>query len=96
MSARLYLVAYDIACPRRWRAAVKAVRRLCRRGQLSVFVCRATPARIAVLEKELNRVMHPRDDRLIVLDLGPAHSAGAQLKAVNPLSDIRELGAVIL
>ena len=94
--ARLYFVAYDVASPKRWRRAVKAVRRLCRRCQLSVFVCRATPARIARLEKELRRVLHPIEDRLMIVDLGPAATAEAQLKLLNSLTDITDLGGVLL
>ena len=96
IDARLYLVAYDVASPRRWRRVVKLVKSICRRGQLSVFVCRATPARIERLERELRLVLHHRDDRLMILDLGPAHSADAQVKAMNPIADIAELGAAIL
>jgi CRISPR-associated protein Cas2 len=96
MSVRLYLVAYDISSPQRWRRVQKAVRRLCRRSQLSVFVCRGTPARLARLESELKRAMHPQDDRLMVLDLGPAETAAAKLKAINSISDIADLGGIVL
>lgn len=96
MSVRLYLVAYDISSPKRWRRVQKAVRRLCQREQLSVFVCRGTAARIARLEAELKRVMHPRDDRLMVLDLGPADTAGAKLKAINPLTTMSDLEGMFL
>jgi CRISPR-associated protein Cas2 len=99
MSARLYLVAYDISCPKRWRRVYKAVRRLCQRSQLSVFVCRGTPARMARLEKDLRRLVHETEDKLMVLDLGPAHSAAAQLKAQNAqgtLSEIAQLNGVVL
>ena len=44
-AARLYLIAYDISCPQRWRRVQKAIKGICRRNQLSVFLCRATPAR---------------------------------------------------
>jgi CRISPR-associated protein Cas2 len=93
---RLYVVSYDIASPRRWRRVQKAVRRLCRRCQLSVLVCRATPARIAGLESELRRYLDPREDRLLVLDLGPADSAADKLKTVNSLTDIVDLGGAVL
>ena len=96
MSARLYLVAYDISSPKRWRRVYKAVRRLCQRSQLSVFVCRGTPARMAQLEKELKRHIHPTEDRLMILDLGPAHSAAAHLKAQNAMSDVAQLGVAVL
>ena len=95
-AARLYFIAYDIACPRRWRRVQTVIKGICRRNQLSVFLCRATPARIRRLESQLQRVMHHRDDRLTILDLGPAASSGSVLKTMNPISDIAELGAVVL
>ena len=96
MNARLYLVSYDISCPKRWRRTQKIIKSICRRGQLSVFVCRANPARIERLERELRLVLHHRDDRLMILDLGLAHTAAAQVKEMNSITDIVELGAVIL
>jgi CRISPR-associated protein Cas2 len=94
--ARLYLVAYDVACPKRWRRVVKLVKSICQRGQLSVFLCRATPPRIARLEADLRRVLHHRDDRLMILDLGPAHSSAAQVRSINAISDIADLDAAVL
>ena len=96
MSARLYLVAYDIASPKRWRRIQKTIRRLCQRCQLSVFVCRATPARIARLERDLRGTLHPQEDRLMILDLGPAHSAAAQLRAHNAMTEIIDLEGLVL
>ena len=95
-SVRLYLIAYDISSPKRWRRVQKLVRRLCRRSQLSVFVCRGTPARLAKLEKALKREMDGDLDRLMVLDLGPADTAAAKLKSINSISDITELGGIVL
>jgi CRISPR-associated protein Cas2 len=96
IAARLYLISYDIASPDRWRRVQKAIKGICRRNQLSVFLCRATPARIRRMETQLKRIMHHRDDRLMILDLGPAHAAGGMLKLMNPISDIADLDAVIL
>jgi CRISPR/Cas system-associated endoribonuclease Cas2 len=72
------------------------MRRLCQREQLSVFVCRGTAARIARLEKQLRGILHPAEDRLMVLDLGPADTAGANLKLVNPLTSIADIEGSIL
>lgn len=94
-AAHLYLVAYDISCPRRWRRVQKVIKGICRRNQLSVHFCRATPARIRRLEGQLRRVMHDEDDRLMVIDLGPAHAQG-QLSFLNPINDIADLRAAIL
>ena len=94
--ARLYLVAYDIANPKRWRRVQKLIKGFCQRSQLSVFICRASKARIARFEREMRKVLHQGDDRLMILDLGIANSATPPLTATNPLSDITQLGAVVL
>lgn len=94
--ARLYLIAYDISCPRRWRRVQPVIKSICRRNQLSVFLCRATPARIRRMQSQLQRLMHREDDRLMILDLGVAAGAGEVLKMQNPISDIADLDAVIL
>lgn len=96
MSARLYVVSYDIASPRRWRRIQKLVRRLCRRSQLSVLVCRGTPARLAGLEAALRCEMDADEDRLMILDLGPAASAAQKLKSINSIADLTDLGGVVL
>lgn len=94
-AAHLYLVAYDISCPRRWRRVQKAIKSICRRNQLSVHFCRARPARIRRLESQLRRIVHDEEDRLMVIDLGPAHAQG-QLSFLNPINDIADLRAAIL
>lgn len=96
MDARLYIVAYDIASPKRWRRVQKAIRRLCQRQQLSVFVCRGSVSRIARLEKTLRRILHPTEDRLMIMDLGPAETAGPKLKAFNPMTTMANLEGVVL
>lgn len=96
MTARMYLVAYDIASPSRWRHVQKALRPLCRRQQLSVFACRGTPARLARLEAKLRRLMDPEEDRLMVLDLGPADTAAARLKSMNLMNEIPELEGFLI
>ena len=96
MTIRLYLISYDISSPKRWRHVQKAMRRLCRRSQLSVFVCRGTEARIDALERQLKRVMDLSEDRLMVLDLGPADTAAAKLRDINSITDLSELEGIVL
>lgn len=95
-SVRLYLVAYDISSPKRWRRVQKAVRRLCSRSQLSVFVCRGTQSRLARLEATLRSEMDLTEDRLMVIDLGPADIAAEKLKSINSIADLAELGGTVL
>jgi CRISPR-associated protein Cas2 len=94
--ARLFLLAYDISSPKRWRRVQRIIKRSCQRSQLSVFLCRSTLARMERMESELRQVMHPRDDRLMIVDLGIAHQADKRVTASNPLSDIAQLGAIVL
>jgi CRISPR-associated protein Cas2 len=95
-TAHLYVVAYDISCPRRYRKTVKELKRFCERSQLSVFICRASPARIRRLETSLRRILHPDEDRLMILDLGNATDVAAQLTNMNAISDIGELETLIV
>ena len=77
--ARLYLVTYDISMPKRWRRVYKA---LCRAGehtQLSVFLCRLRPERMARLEARIRRLIDPATDRLMVVDLGRPEAARQRL-----------------
>jgi CRISPR-associated protein Cas2 len=67
--ARFYLVAYDIASPKRWRHVVKLVRRVGERRQLSVFICRMTPRRRKLLEKQIRCILSADEDRLMIADL---------------------------
>ena len=76
---RLYLVAYAIAAPRRWRRVYKALLRVGERRQLSVFLCRLDPVRMARLRARLVGAVDPAEDRLMVVDLGPAATAAARL-----------------
>jgi len=94
--ARLFVVSYDIASPRRWRRVVKSVKRICRRNQLSVFVCRGTDARMRALEREIRTHLEPTEDRLMIIDLGPAATAAEKLRTVNSISEIIDLGGVVL
>jgi CRISPR-associated protein Cas2 len=96
--ARLYLVAYDVASPKRWRRVVKAVKKLGRRAQLSVFVCRATPGRIRRLEDELKCILNSAEDRQMIVALGlpSGEDVLARLKALNLPADLARFGATIV
>jgi CRISPR-associated protein Cas2 len=81
MTKRLYMVAYDIGEPRRWRKVFKLMHGYGERVQLSVFRCRLTDGRRARLERDLARVIEPGIDRVLIADLGPLPRAMAALAA---------------
>lgn len=68
----LYLVAYDIADDRRWRAVFKLMHGYGEWMQLSVFQCRLTRSRQLDLVARLTNTISHADDHVLVVDLGPA------------------------
>ncbi len=67
----LYLVAYDITCPRRLRKALFAIKEYACGGQKSVFECFLTNAERAALQKSLEDIMDEREDKVFILRLDP-------------------------
>lgn len=65
-----YLVAYDIADPRRLRAVHKLVRGFGDAMQYSVFVCDLTSAERARLVTSLSETIDRTVDRVAVVTLG--------------------------
>lgn len=82
MARRRYLVAYDIADPKRLRQICGIMEQYGQRIQYSVFLCDLSPAERAELEGAAVTAMHMGEDSIIQIDLGPT-------KAPTP---IRTLG----
>jgi CRISPR-associated protein Cas2 len=74
MDHRLYIVAYDISDPKRWRRIFKLMKGYGEWVQLSVFQCRLTPPQHAELIALLDPIINHNEDHIIILDLGPAAS----------------------
>lgn len=72
MDQRLYIVAYDISDPGRWRRIFKLMNGYGQWLQLSVFQCRLTRTQHAELIALLDGLIHHTEDHVILLDLGPA------------------------
>jgi CRISPR-associated protein Cas2 len=70
----LYIVTYDIADPKRWRAVFTLMKGYGEWVQLSVFQCRLTRRRHAELMATLDQIIHHGDDHVLMLDLGPAEN----------------------
>ena len=71
MARRLYLVAYDIAAPRRLRAALDLVKGHATGGQKSAYECWLTGAEKSELLHELSRILDEVEDTALVIDLDP-------------------------
>ncbi|MGQ0835235.1 MAG: CRISPR-associated endonuclease Cas2 [Gammaproteobacteria bacterium] len=68
----LYVVAYDIADPKRWRRVFNLMEGYGEWLQLSVFQCRLNAERHAELIALLDGIIHHSDDHVILLDIGLA------------------------
>jgi CRISPR-associated protein Cas2 len=68
----LYIVAYDIADPKRWRRVFRVMHGYGEWVQLSVFQCRLTAQRHAELIALLDGIIHHKQDHLVLMDLGLA------------------------
>ena len=64
------LLAYDIACPKRWRRAYKIARRSGERIQYSVFLLQLSRSRLRELRKRLVAELDIEEGRFVILPLG--------------------------
>lgn len=69
---RIYVVAYDIADPRRWRRVFRLMEGFGQWLQLSVFQCRLSGSRRIELAMRLEELIDPTRDHVLILDVGPA------------------------
>lgn len=82
MARRRYLLAYDIADPKRLRRICTLMEDHGDRLQYSVFLCDLSIAELAELESAVTEVMNLREDSVIQIDLGPQH-APAPVRALG-------------
>lgn len=72
MDEHLYIVTYDIADDKRWRAVFRIMKGYGEWLQLSVFQCRLSPRRHAELIELLTGAINQRQDHVLLVNLGPA------------------------
>lgn len=75
MARRRYLVAYDIADPKRLRRVCAVMESFGERLQYSVFICDLSPGEVSALESQVLDVMRLSEDSVVRIDLGPIHSS---------------------
>lgn len=69
---RLFIVTYDIRCPKRWRKVFKLMNGYGEWLQLSVFQCRLGPRRRVELQFGLEALIRRSEDHVVIMDLGDA------------------------
>ncbi|MGH7038205.1 MAG: CRISPR-associated endonuclease Cas2 [Stellaceae bacterium] len=71
MAEPLYLVAYDVTSPRRWRRVYRLLQGYGEWVQLSLFQCRLDRFRRRRLESELAQLIDMRRDRVLIARVAP-------------------------
>lgn len=94
----VYLIAYDITCDKRYRKIYKA---MCGHGdslQYSVFRCELTDMELQSLKDQLWPLLNLKEDRVMIVDLGPIEGRGDQCIEFwgNPLNIILNRSARII
>ena len=82
MARRRYLVAYDIADPKRLRRICTIMESYGQRLQYSVFICDLSVGEVSGLEREVLEVMRLDEDSVVRIDLG-APAAGAAITFIG-------------
>jgi CRISPR-associated protein Cas2 len=75
MARALFLVMYDISCPRRLVRALRAVREHATGGQKSVHECFLDVAEFIELRDSLRAIVDPAQDSLLFVRLDPRMKA---------------------
>ncbi|MFM2405890.1 MAG: hypothetical protein RL223_3770 [Pseudomonadota bacterium] len=79
----VYIVTYDIADARRWRAVFRLMNGFGEWMQLSVFQCRLTRSRLIDLQAKLTAAIHPGEDHVMLVDIGPADSVKPKVQSLG-------------
>lgn len=79
----LYVVTYDIADDKRWRAVFKLMHGYGEWMQLSVFQCRLTRMRHIALVAQLGELISASEDHVMIIDVGPAESVQPRVTSLG-------------
>ncbi|MBX6425790.1 MAG: CRISPR-associated endonuclease Cas2 [Variibacter sp.] len=93
---RLYIVAYDISDPRRWRRVFKLMKGYGRWLQLSVFQCRLSARRRAEMARRLEELIRAEADHVLILDLGPADRVDPRVESLGKSFESVKRSAVVI
>ena len=81
----LYLVCYDVSCPKRLYRVHKYLLGFKVGGQKSFFECWFTPAELRKAQKELTALIEPAEDRVHIFQLDPRMAMEGLGIAVAPV-----------
>ena len=79
----LFIVTYDIADDRRWRAVFKLMHGYGEWLQLSVFQCRLTVQRHAEFVARLTALLNNAEDHAMIIDVGNAETVEPRVQSIG-------------
>jgi CRISPR-associated protein Cas2 len=96
MAEHLYIVAYDIADPKRWRQVFKTMQAYGDWVQLSVFQCRMSRRRHAELIALLDGIILRSADHILLMDIGLADEIDPKVVSLGKNFDAIERVPVVV
>ncbi|MCP9440829.1 MAG: CRISPR-associated endonuclease Cas2 [Nitrospira sp.] len=94
---RCYLVAYDIADPKRLRRVFKTMKGYGVHLQLSVFQCDLPEIDLVRMKAALTEIIHHKEDQVLIIDLGPTESHPIKrFEALGMALDVEERGPRVI
>jgi CRISPR-associated protein Cas2 len=75
MARRRYLIAYDIADPKRLRKVITVMEGFGERLQYSVFLCDLSGMERVAWERDIRTAVNLREDSIVCIDLGAVDSS---------------------
>lgn len=82
----LYLVCYDIACPKRWRQVYRYLLGFRVGGQKSFLECWLTEAELREVRRTLTESIDPGEDRVHIFQLDPRMALEGLGRASAPVT----------
>lgn len=94
MARRRYLIAYDIADPKRLRKVIKVMESYGQRLQYSVFLCDLSGVELISWRTDILEVVKLTEDSVVHLDLG-AVEASVPVKVIGTSRRLPSVGPTI-
>ncbi|MBI4867850.1 MAG: CRISPR-associated endonuclease Cas2 [Candidatus Wallbacteria bacterium] len=94
----LYIVAYDVAAPRRLKKVHRIVRDFGDRLQLSVYLCQLSEKELALLRERLTDVVNQAHDQVLFVRLAPVRTGDEAAERVDHLGRepyLEDVGAMV-
>ena len=72
-----FVVTYDVRDAKRLRQTHRKMNGFGDPLQYSVFVCELSSKERVLLKKALSEIINPREDQILIIDLGPVEGRGS-------------------